>query len=212
MRYFPFILLHVCDAITHERLKTNNNKSNTCAWKELTKKLYREPMRRIQLELRACKDKLAEIPQDFSDNLTYPKISVFREKLGYFGNTSKYSKTSSYPQKLFVEVILKKSVFIHISVNMKVLGKSTLFEIILNETVFCPYIRIQYINNSRKGMFFLGSRWFLAHISETITVSGEKNYIILRSLSKSFCCIFENIIISKKTRPFWKNSFLCISS
>ena len=26
-------------------------------------------MRRIQLELRACKDKLAEIPQDFSDNI-----------------------------------------------------------------------------------------------------------------------------------------------
>ena len=26
-------------------------------------------MRRIQLELRACKDKLAEIPQDFFDNL-----------------------------------------------------------------------------------------------------------------------------------------------
>ena len=30
MPYFLFILLHVCDAITHERLKTNNNKSNTC--------------------------------------------------------------------------------------------------------------------------------------------------------------------------------------
>ena len=26
-------------------------------------------MRRIQLELRACKDKLAKIPQDFFDNL-----------------------------------------------------------------------------------------------------------------------------------------------
>ena len=26
-------------------------------------------MRRIQLELRACKDKLAEMPQDFFDNL-----------------------------------------------------------------------------------------------------------------------------------------------
>ena len=28
-------------------------------------------MQRIQLELRACKDKLAEIPQDFFDNLIF---------------------------------------------------------------------------------------------------------------------------------------------
>ena len=35
-------------------------------------------MRRIQLELRACKDKVAEIPQDFFDNILYiPKWTIF---------------------------------------------------------------------------------------------------------------------------------------
>ena len=32
-------------------------------------------MRRIQLELRACKDKLAEIPQDFFDSLYMAAVS-----------------------------------------------------------------------------------------------------------------------------------------
>ena len=32
-------------------------------------------MRRIQLELRACKAKLAEIPQDFFDNLIYDEVA-----------------------------------------------------------------------------------------------------------------------------------------
>ena len=37
-------------------------------------------MRRIQLELRACKDKLAEIPQDFFDNLIFTKnIAAFKK-------------------------------------------------------------------------------------------------------------------------------------
>ena len=61
MPYFLFILLHVCDATTHERQKTN--KQHLLAREKSFPK--------IQLGLRACKDKVAEIPQDFFDNTIF---------------------------------------------------------------------------------------------------------------------------------------------
>ena len=48
-------------------------------------------MQRIQLDLRACKDKLAELPQDFFDNLLYEKIKIKIIKIIYKKNFDDYT-------------------------------------------------------------------------------------------------------------------------
>jgi len=69
--YFLFILLHICDAITNERLKRNNNQSIRVSVKRAFQKGIAWPDATIKTRTMRLQRQLAKILQDFFDNLIY---------------------------------------------------------------------------------------------------------------------------------------------
>ena len=114
-----------------------------------------------------------------------PYISVFQGKRHNFG------------------IILKQSFLVHKFVNINISTKITLFLVIFEKVVFCPYIgKYQHIE---KSTLFRHHFWnsFFIYLAENTNISRKITYFDSKMLTYRWKRWF--------LRSFWRNRFLCIN-